>query len=524
MSRRTQGRKDSTRTGDAGSPVQDDALHRYVTESSASGLFLIENNRIRWANAAAAGISGYSVEELSEIDPSLLLHPESRLTIRAILEQPPQQGRPNRCEIRIVDRNGMEKWLELTGARISYQGSPAFVGTAIDITDRKRLETQFLQSQKMEALGRLAGGVAHDFNNLLTVMAGYAQMAINRLDPASGVRADLEEIIRNTSRAAALTSQLLAFSRKQSTQPRVLDLNALLDNTLKMLGRMIGEDIRLEARQERATSSIRADPGQIEQVIMNLAVNARDAMPRGGVLRLATSQVKLPDLATVPSSGLPPGDYVVLSVSDNGPGMNSETLSRIFEPFFTTKELGKGTGLGLSTVYGIVRQSGGDIAVESSPGKGSTFKVLFPSVKAPAESRIPDTSTAASAPGTETILLVEDDSYLRSLLKNALTRQNYTVVEAENGPAGIRAMRKTGRFDLVITDVVMPGITGVEMVERIMRRRPDLRVLYISGYSDPPISAGEGRMLLRKPFTLPELARVVRNLLDSSPRVRRAGR
>ena len=388
------------------------------------------------------------------------------------------------------------------------------------LIERKQLEEQLRQAQKMEAIGRLAGGIAHDFNNLLTVIGGYSEVGLSRLSPTDPLRADLEEIKQAGDRAAALTSQLLAFSRRQVVQPKVVDLSMVVMNLEKMLHRLIGEDVNLVVSLGPSLGKIRIDPGQIEQVILNLVVNARDAMPKGGRLTLETKNVALTVAIAARQVTLQPGSYVTLAVNDTGHGMDEYTQSHMFEPFFTTKEHGKGTGLGLSTVYGIVKQSGADIVVESQPGHGTTFTIFFPrlsereSVTTDAE-RLP----LAAMGGHETLLLVEDEPAIRSLAGDILRQHGYKVLEARHGLEALLAgSQYLGTIQLLITDVIMPQMSGNEVADRMTRERPDLKVLYISGYTDDAIVhhgiVQEGMAFLQKPFTPEALVRKVREVLD----------
>ena len=393
-----------------------------------------------------------------------------------------------------------------------------------DVTERRALEHQLQQSQKMEAVGRLAGGVAHDFNNLLMVISGYSEFLLDRLGLDPALRGPAQEIASAAVRATSLTRQLLAFSRKQMLAPKILDLNGIVTENLKMLTRMIGEDIDLVMVPSADLGTVRADAGQIEQVIMNLAVNARDAMPSGGKLTIETSNVSLDEDYARFHAPLKPGNYVMLAISDTGAGMDSETQSHIFEPFFTTKGL-KGTGLGLSTVYGIVKQSGGYIWVYSEQGKGTTFKIYLPRVADAVETALPVAAPAESAaaePGTETILLVEDEANLRYLARQFLEKQGYRVVEAADGAAAIQiAVAHEGTIHLLLTDVIMPGMNGRELAQRISEIRPNVKVLYMSGYTENVIGRNgtldAGVRLLQKPFTLRDLKSKVREVLDSTP-------
>ena len=394
---------------------------------------------------------------------------------------------------------------------------------AEDVTERRALEQQLRQSQKMEAIGRLAGGIAHDFNNLLMVISGYSEFLLDRLGPEPALRAPAQEIASAAVRATSLTRQLLAFSRKQMLAPKILDLNGVVTENLKMLTRVIGEDIDLVMVPAAGLGAVRADAGQVEQIIMNLAVNARDAMPSGGKLTIETCNVSLDDDYARFHAPLNPGNYVMLAISDTGEGMDSETQSRIFEPFFTTKGP-KGTGLGLSTVYGIVKQSGGYIWVYSEPGKGTTFKTYLPRVAEAAESpaQVAAPAESASAEGAETILLVEDEANLRYLARQFLEKQGYRVIEAADGAAAMQiAVAFEGVIHLLLTDVIMPGMNGRELAQRILEIRPNVRVLYMSGYTENVIGRNgmldTGVRLLQKPFTLRDLKSKVREVLNSTP-------
>jgi PAS domain S-box-containing protein len=390
-----------------------------------------------------------------------------------------------------------------------------------DVTERVALEERFRQSQKMEAIGRLAGGVAHDFNNLLTVILGYAQVLADKL-PAGRLADSTVQIKSAAERAAGITQQLLAFSRKQVRSPRIIDLNDIVLNLDSLLRRLIGEDIEVLTVPARDLGSVKADPGQIEQVIMNLALNARDAMPHGGKLTLETANAELDEAYAHDHQPLEPGSYVMLAVSDTGVGMTPEVQARIFEPFFTTKEVGKGTGLGLSTVYGIVKQSGGYIWVYSEPDRGTAFKIYFPRVEQPAQTPGVEKHPSGAQHGTETILLVEDDPQLRELTSSALTQCGYKVLVAGNPEEGLDKAKAAHRdIRLLVTDVVMPRMNGRQLAEQIQRIAPDVRVLYISGYTNNAIvhygMVDDGLWFLPKPFTLAALVNKVREVLDASP-------
>ena len=397
-----------------------------------------------------------------------------------------------------------------------------------DRAERKRAEEalrqsekQFRQSQKMEAVGRLAGGIAHDFNNLLTVIVGYSQVLSTELGPQHPLRGKVDETLKAGERAATLIRQLLTFSTKQSLDPKVLSLNTAVTSLESLLRRLIGEDIRLVTKLDPTNGRLRADQAQLEQVLVNLVVNARDAMPKGGTLTIETAQVELTRSPVYHLTPLPPGSYVRLAVSDTGCGMDRNTQSHIFEPFFTTKGEGKGSGLGLSTVFGIVTQCGGAIDVTSRVGHGTRFDLYFPSVESDILTTAPTQPLRQPQRGTETILLVEDEPSVRTLVRDELRKLGYRVVEAKNGvEACLLATQQAGSLQLLLTDVVMPGMGGRELAQHLSVIKPDLRTLFMSGYMDDiGIMAGQEEGMssfLQKPFTPEVLARAVRNLLDAS--------
>jgi two-component system cell cycle sensor histidine kinase/response regulator CckA len=392
------------------------------------------------------------------------------------------------------------------------------IGISRDITELKHLEQQLVQAQKMDAVGRLAGGVAHDFNNLLTVVNGYCEMVFDDLPSSDPNRELLAEVLRCGERAATLTRQLLAFSRKQVLQPRAIVVNELLEESVKLLQRLIGEDVQLELHLERGLGCVEVDPGQFEQAIVNLAVNARDAMPRGGHLAIVTRCARLGrDYTRLPE--VSPGRYVVVEVSDTGEGMDEATAARVFEPFFTTKEQGKGTGLGLAMVYGFVKQSGGHIELESTPGQGTTFRIYLPEVGEPASADRRPAEPEGVANGTETVLLVEDEDAVRGMLRLVLRVRGYTVLEARDGYEAVRIARQhTGPIHLLLTDLVMPRMGGRELADELARTKPGLQVLFMSGHSDEAIgrhgALESGVAFLQKPFSAMDLARKVREVLD----------
>lgn len=426
-----------------------------------------------------------------------------------------------RVEMTARRSDGTEFPAEITISRINLEGKEGFTLWMRDLTERRVLENQLWHAQKMEAVGRLAGGVAHDFNNLVTVISGYSDLLLMSLAKENPLRRHVEEVKKAGDRAASLTRQLLAFSRRQVLDPQVLDLNAVISNVDRMLRRLIGEDIDLLSVLHPGVWPVKADPGQIEQVLVNLAVNARDAMPSGGKLTLETANVTLGQIQGMRyEPPMPPGHYVMLAVSDTGIGMNSETQSHVFEPFFTTKEEGKGTGLGLATVYGIVKQSGGYIWIYSETEHGTTFKVYLPRAQEVlAEAFIPGME-ASPRGGTETILVAEDEIAVRSLVCSVLESGGYTVLEGESGDAALLIARAhDGHIDLLLTDVVMPRMSGRELADRVQMLDPGIRVVYMSGYTEKAIvhhgMLDADAVLLQKPFSPDDLVRKVREVLDA---------
>jgi PAS domain S-box-containing protein len=405
--------------------------------------------------------------------------------------------------------------------RMPGEQTPTLLAVATEITERKQLEEQLLQSQKMEAVGQLAGGVAHDFNNILTAIVGYADLLAAEFGGNARQIEDLEEIRKAARRAAALTRQLLSFSRKQVLEPRIVDVNGVVMNLDKMLRSLISENIQLQTHLAENLDAARVDPNQLEQVVMNLAINARDAMqPEGGTLTIETGNVTLDEDYAARHVSVVPGDYVMLAVTDTGCGMTEATKARIFEPFFTTKPAGRGTGLGLSTVYGIVKQSGGNIWLYSEPGKGTTFKVYLPALDALPEDIGKPAPADAGSRGGGTVLLVEDDAQLRHVAHRALAAQGYLVLEADRGRTALDiARRHKGAIDLLLTDVVMPDTNGRKLAETLRAARPDLRVLYLSGYPDRAIVnhgiLDPGDAYIAKPFTTDAITRKVRDVLQA---------
>jgi len=432
------------------------------------------------------------------------------------------QGEPRpTIQFRILTRAGTYRVAEFSATAQLRDGRlTGILGIGRDVTERLGLEQQLRQAQKMEAVGRLAGGIAHDFNNILTAITGHADLLLEDLGHHDPRRADVDEIRRSAERAAGLTRQLLAFSRQQVLQPKVVDLNALVLDMDKLLRRLIGEDVELATVLYPTLGRVTADPGQLEQVIVNLAVNARDAMPQGGKLTLETRNIDLDSSYTLEHSLVKPGPYVQLTVSDSGIGMDEETQAHAFEPFFTTKPRGQGTGLGLAMVYGTVKQSGGFIWVYSEPGRGATFKIYLPRVDAPVESAAPPAPVERPPRGSETVLLAEDEPAVRAIARQALERQGYTVLAAPSGADALALAAQHGAtIHLLLTDVVMPGMSGRDLADRLTAQRPGIRVLYISGYTDNAIvrhgMLEPGLAYLQKPFRPDALVRKVREVLDA---------
>jgi PAS domain S-box-containing protein len=450
-----------------------------------------------------------------------VIHPEDRSRVVEAWTTSAESGTPYHIEYRVRSRTGGYRHIMVRGVPVrGVDGTRGeYAGMLTDITDLKSMEEQLRQAQKMEAVGRLAGGVAHDFNNLVTIIQGYSELLLERLS-ADDTGARLVAEIRNAGdRGTAIIAQLLAFGRKALVEPVVLDLNAVVADAGSMLRRLIGEDIELTVTLDPALWPVKADRIQIDQILLNLAANARDAMLQGGHLGLTTRNVSVEANTVESAPGVPPGDYVRLSVTDTGCGMDDETMARVFEPFFTTKDVGKGTGMGLAVVYGIVRQSGGYIEVKSEPRKGSTFDVYLPRARAeaPGEER-PEAAPAPTA-GRETVVLVEDEDAVRSLAREVLSRHGYTVLEAKDGPDALRlCQRHAGPIHLLVTDVVMPQMSGLRLADRLRALRPTAKTLFISGYLDDVLSeygASAGEItLLKKPFSAATLARKVRDVLD----------
>jgi hypothetical protein len=476
---------------------------------------LIEMNR---AGLDMLGIA--SIEEVRNRPVYRFVVPEDREQFQEGVRRV-FAGESVSAQFQMLGAKGSRLWMDTNAVplRDATGRITALLAITRDITKSKALEEQFRQAQKLEAVGRLAGGVAHDFNNILTIIAGYATMTLSLPRVSGAVCKNITGIQNSVLRAAGLTKQLLAFSRRQMSQPKVLELNSVITGLSSLVTRMIGEDIRLSLKLEADAGNIKADPNQIEQVVMNLAVNARDAMPNGGSLTVESAKTELSTPIEQHGFRCEPGHYVRMSIIDNGTGMSPEVLSHIFEPFFTTKEQGKGTGLGLSTVYGIVRQSGGAIIVTSTAGNGTKIDLYFPATTAPVTA--PVMIGKAATRGNERILVVEDDQELRELVRDMLTGFGYTVSLAENGTAAIRMLGLNGTFDLVLTDIVMPGMSGLELGQQIESRGLSVKTLYMTGYTDDFIEEREKPVperirTIEKPFTPEDLAATIRQVLDAA--------
>jgi PAS domain S-box-containing protein len=448
------------------------------------------------------------------------VHPEDRERIKAELSNWSVAAGPVEWEYRIVRPDGALRWIRARNYPVPDSSGNIYriVGIAEDITERRGLEAQLLEAQKMEAVGRLAGGIAHDFNNLLTVINGYSHLTLEKLVKSDPIYKEIEEIHKAGEHAAALTRQLLAFSRKQVLQPQILNLNAIVSDIDQLLRRLIGENIVFVTRLDKDLGSVKVDPGQIERVIVNLAANARDAMPQGGKLTLTTSNVEFDQAYALQHREVAPGRYVMIAITDSGAGMTEDVKSHLFEPFFTTKGPGKGTGLGLATVHGVVRQSGGHIGVTSEPGRGTTFKIHLPRVEVASEPIQKADGPRKDLQGSETLLLVEDEASVLLFARSVLVKSGYRVIEARHAEEALLvAERHTGALHLLLTDLVMPGLNGLELARRLVALKPGLRVIYMSGYSDTLLHEGilpPGTAFLSKPFTPETLLGKVRETLE----------
>lgn len=496
---------------------------RSMIEDAPYGIYRADTDgRLLRANPALQKILGYQrLDELldASLPNDIFRNPSDFSRLNELLQS---ANEFKDVEVELKRRDGAPLTVRCTGRRVKEEhlGLPCFDVFSEDVTERRVLERQLRMAGKMEAVGRLSGGIAHDFNNLLGVIIGYGQVLKRRLAPASDLLECAEEIEKAGQRAASLTRQLLAFSRQQILTPAILRLNELVLDMAKMLPRLLGEDIAVSTSLSADLGTVKADQSQIEQVIMNLAVNARDAMPDGGTLRIETANVELDQVYAWQHPGAKPGRYVLLAVIDSGTGIDPDTLTHIFEPFFTTKEVGKGTGLGLATVYGVVKQSGGYIWVDSQLGRGTSFQIFLPRVEEPTAESTAMAPGDEALGGSETVLLVEDSEPLRKLTKSFLESHGFRVLAAQDGEDALGVeTQNAGRIDLLLTDVVMPGMNGRALAQRLSPRQPGMRVLYISGYTDSFVAQHgvleEGMFLLHKPFTEEVLIRKVREVLDS---------
>ena len=510
--------------------AQAEAKYRMLVEQVAAISYIAElgvHGEWLYVSPQVETMFGFSAEEwlMDSRAWTKHVHPEDHKIVEAA-EEASQRGERFQAEYRVIRKDGRLIWVSDTAVVVEGSGShPLMEGIIVDITERKQLETQLQQARRMEAIGRLAGGIAHDFNNLLTIIKGYTELALHRPKISPELQADVERIEDASERASTLVRQLLAFSRRQVLQPRLVDLNSIVLGLDKLLRRLMDEEIQMSTVPGKNIGTIKADPAQMEQVIMNLVVNARDAMPKGGRLTVETANVDLDAAYASDHVTVKPGRYVMLAVSDTGTGMSPETVAHIFEPFYTTKESGRGTGLGLSTVYGIVKQSGGYVWVYSEAGRGSSFKVYLPRVE-----EAPETLQAAVVPsgeqkGSETILLVEDQSQVRELARMTLSQKGYTVLAASSPEDAENACAQHGaEIHLLLTDLIMPGVTGRELAKRLTARHPKIRVLYMSGYTFgittqtgmPSGLLEDGVAFLQKPFTPSALSEKVRAVLDRS--------
>ncbi|MGH7204675.1 MAG: ATP-binding protein [Nitrospiraceae bacterium] len=495
--------------------------YRRLVEVSPDAIFITKQNRIVFMNSTGFQLLGAtSPEQVIGRSPFDFFHPEYDPVTTGRIRQVLERGESvPLMEEQIIRLDGIGVAVEIAASPFTYQGFTAMQVVLRNISERKQLEEQLSQSQKMEAVGQLAGGVAHDFNNMLTIITGHGDLLVETTSLSEDQRQSIEQIRLAAKRAASLTTKLLAFSRRQMLRPKVLDLNAVAAGMEQMLRPLLGVDIDLVPLLNPSLGHVKADPGQLEQVIINLSMNAQDAMPQGGRLTLETDNVELDEAQAQQHIEARAGQHVMLAVSDTGIGMDTKTQSHIFEPFFTTKPKDKGTGLGLSTVYGIVKQSGGFICVESVPGRGTSFKIYLPRVEAPLDTDQPETPPTGMAHGSETVLIAEDEPGVLTLVCETLRAHGYTVLEARNGKEALAVSRQyQGRIHLLLTDVVMPQMNGREVSERLLLMRPDVKVLYMSGYTDDTVLrhgvVADGVDFLQKPFTPGSAARTVRKVLD----------
>jgi PAS domain S-box-containing protein len=493
-----------------------------LLDESLQPMLVVEAETLAFleANQAAIDKYGYSRVEFQRMRLTDLVSPEDRNRLSELMRKE-HIGSSNFGDMRHVLKNGQSVEIDMMVHRVRYAGKNAVLLVPQESTLRKQLEEQLRQARKMESVGMLAGGIAHDFNNLLTIINGYSQMLLGNLPESDENRSSVEQIMKAGERAAELTRQLLTFSRRQVVRPKALDLNSVVAATAVMLRRLIGEHIELHIVAAPNLAKVHTDLGQLEQVILNLAVNSRDAMSGGGTLIIETQNVDLNEPYVGPHTTLQPGRYVMLAVTDSGTGMDVQTLSHLFEPFFTTKVQGEGTGLGLSTVYGIVKQSGGEIVVYSEPGQGTCVKIYFPAVNGAAVDDVAESLPEETSSGSETILLVEDEEAVRKLVRRTLEKHGYQLLVASSGAEALElAKNYTGPIQLMISDVVMPHMGGREVASHLRAVRPAIQVLLISGYTESTMlrggNLGGGEIFLQKPFTPLALARRVREMLDKA--------
>jgi PAS domain S-box-containing protein len=494
--------------------------YRLLFENATDAIFVAQDEMVIFPNPQLSRLTGYSYEELTGTPFRNFIHPEdSAMVVERHKERLGGNDVPSVYSFRAVKKSGEILWVEVNKVLITWEGKPATLSFLRDITHQKKIEEQLLQAQKMEAIGQLAGGIAHDFNNLLTAIIGYGHLLKNDARHDARMSAYVGHILTAADRAAILTNDLLTFSRKQIMNPQPVDLNTIIRNMESLLSRVIGEDIELSTVMTDADLTIMADSTQIDQILMNLATNAQDAMPQGGRLIIRTVRLEI-DSAYAETYGYGrPGSYAVLSVEDTGTGMDAGTKERIFEPFFTTKDVGKGTGLGLSMVYGIIKQHDGHISVYSEPGRGTTFKILLPLIQSKVEERKRGESLQVKR-GTESILIAEDDAHVRSLLKEILSTAGYDIKEAPDGSEATEVFQKhRDDINLVILDVIMPKMTGKEAYEKMRKLKPDIKVIFMSGYNADVIHKKGmlevGMNFISKPVVPGELLTKVREVLDT---------
>lgn len=504
--------------------LEREELFRLISENAVDMIALVDANGKRLYNSPSYfTILGYTQQELQGMSAFDQIHPEDQERVREAADETQRTGIGRRIEYRMRHKNG--SWIVLESTASAILSVPGKAGKLVvvnrDITDRKRLEQQYRQAQKMEAVGRLSGGIAHDFNNLLGVIIGFAEILESNLGDSPVLIDSVEEILKAGKRAGSLTRQLLAFSRQQVLEPKLLELNNTISEIEKMLRRIIGEDIELITRLDPDLGRIRADEGQIEQVIVNLAVNARDAMPSGGSLVIETKNIEIDEeFARRYPYPVKLGEYLLCAVTDSGIGMDAETQAHVFEPFFTTKEKGKGTGLGLATVYGIVKQSGGYVHMSSEPGRGTTFNIYLPRVYAEPQSSIPCAEPKTSSPSGTTLLVVEDEVALLKSTSSLLRSFGYKVLEADSGAEALRISQKVaGEIDLALVDVVMPGVGGVDLARLVLVQRPNIKIVYMSGYTGQSVGRSEAfpppTLFIMKPFASDDLDRKIQEALQS---------